>query len=514
MSQTTKAVNQSAAKKRSFLDLVEALGNKMPHPFVLFLWLTLIVVVLSAILSTAGVSAIHPATGEALYVKNFLSAHGLRYLLLNFVSNFQSMPILGSVLSLSIASGVCEMSGFFDSAIKMGLKNAKGIGIVIVVAFVGVLSNAAGDAAWVLIPPIAGMIFYGAGRHPLAGMFCGYAAVAGGFATEIVPGYDMLIVPVTNEAAKMIDPGFSIGYLTAYFALFISAFFVTIIVSFVTVKFIEPRLGTYTGKPEGIVNTGEIEVTPLQRKGVRNAVIALIVYFALIVISCIPKNSFMRSDTGSLIFDAPLMDGMLFLILALFLIPGVTYGLTVKKISRIGDFIDMLVESAKQMAPFIVMLFAIAQFIRIFSDSNIGAMLAVKGGELLKASNMPPTLIIVCFIILVAFINIFIGSAGTKWMLLGPVFVPMLMQLNFHPAFIQFAYRLGDCSTNPLTPLMAYMVIMLTYAKKYDKNAGMGTIISNMAVYSGFLLVFACIYAVVWMLTGLPVGINGPIYLS
>lgn len=504
----------STKNKATFLEKIERFGNRMPHPFILFLWLLAIVVVLSAICSAAGVSAVHPGIGETLSVKNFLSFEGIQYFLLNFASNYQGMFILASVLLLSVFSGICEHTGFFSAAIRAGLKNAKGVGIVAVVSFIGVLSNAAGDAAWILIPPIAAMIFYGAGRNPIAGLFCGYAAVGGGFSTEFIPGYDMLIVPVTNQAAQMIDPDFQISYLTGFFCLFVSGILITVLNTIVTIKIIEPRLGKYSKTPDSSVGEYNGALSEQERIALKKAVMALVIFLAVLVVVCIPKNSFMRSDTGSLIFASPLMDGLLTILLAFFGIPGIVYGVSIGKIKNANDLIGIMIKAAEGIAPFLVMLIAIAQFINVFTASNMGAILSIKGADILKSLNLPPQVIIVLFIVFVAFINLFIGSGSTKWMLLGPIFVPMLMQLNFHPAFIQVAYRMGDCATNHLTPLMAYMIILLTYCKKYDSDVGMGTIISNMFAYSVVFLIAQCIFIVIWMTLGIPVGFNGPIFLN
>lgn len=508
---------QSAAsnkKTNRLLDLIEKAGNKIPHPFYLFIVLTGIVVLFTAILSFTGATAVSPATGEVLTVKNFLSPDGLTYLMVNFVSNYQGMFILGSILCLSVASSICEETGLYDAAIKQSIKNAKGVWVVLIVSFVGVLANAAGDAAWILVPPIAGMIFLGTGRNPIAGMFCGYAAAAGGFSTEIVPGFDVILAPLTSKAAEIVTPGFKLPFLSGYYALFVSAFLVTGVTAFVTLKYIEPRLGTYTITPPANVDTSLAEVTPLQAKGLKRAGISLVVYLLLLVIACIPANSFMRGSDGSLVFDAPLMDGLQFLMILLFGIPGVIYGVTTNKIKKPNDLVDIMVTGVHGVGPFLVILFAVAQFINIFNDSNLGAVLAINGGKLLKSLNAPPLVIIIVFIIIVAFINVFIGSAGTKWMLLAPIFVPMLMQLNFHPAFIQFSYRLGDCITNPVTPLMAYMSILLSNCKKYDKGVGLGTIISCMSVYSLFFLITQIIFISIWYLTGFPIGFNGPIFMN
>lgn len=508
-------MSETVVKRNSrLLDSVEKIGNKMPHPFVLFLWLTVIVIILSAVCSVFGVTAVHPGTGEVVEVQNFLSTAGLQYFVLNFVNNFQGMYILGSVLLLSIASGICEETGFFAASIRSGMKNAKGVGVVALVSFIGVFANTAGDVAWILVPPLAAIIYYSAGRNPIAGIFSAYAAVGGGFSTEFIPSYDVLIVPVTNQAAQMIDPNFKLPYLTGYYIMFVSGIMIVLLNTIVTIKVIEPRLGKYTGTPEGSLNDFSTELTENERKGIRRALIALLVYVMAIVVCCIPQNSFLRSETGSLIFGAPLMDGIMTLLLVGFTIPGIVYGVTVKKITCFNDLFDILTHAAQGIAPFLVMLVAISQFVNIFSATNLGVILAVNGANFLRSLSMPTAVLAICVILFVAFINLFIGSASTKWLLLGPIFIPMLMQLNIHPAFTQVLYRMGDCATNHLTPLMAYMMIMLNYCKKYDKDVGLGTVIANMAPYSLVFLIGQCMLAVIWIVFNLPVGINGTIYLA
>ena len=499
-------------KKKTFLDRVEIIGNKMPHPFTLFLCITGIVIIVSCICSLAGVTAVHPATGEVITVKNYLSVNGFVSLLVNLVPNFRSMSLMFSVLSLSMASGICSKTGFFSAAIKTGLSKSKnGVALVILVAFIGVLANAAGDAAYYFVPPIAALMFYGAGRHPLAGLFCGYAAVGCGFSTDLIPGsFDPLLVPPTVKAAQMLDPDFSMQYLSGQYALWVSSILVIAVITLVTVFIIEPRLGKYTGTPDSSISDINADVTDEERKAVKKAGLSVLIYVVLLFVACIPSNSFLRSSEGSLLFDSPLMDGLLTFILLLFVIPGVVYGISIGKIKHLNDVIKMLEESVSEMAGFVVILFATGQFMSVFSDTNLGTVLAINGGNFIKSLSLGNAVIVVAFIILVSIVNIFIGSGSTKWLLLAPIFVPMLMQLGIHPAFTQFAYRLGDCATNNLSPLTANIIVLFTYCKKYDKNAGMGVILSNMLPYSVFILIVQCIFAALWMLSGLNVGINGP----
>ncbi len=509
-------MSDSIKKKKTFLDRLEAVGDKMPHPFTLFLYILAIVIVLSCILSLAGVTAVHPATGETVYVKNYLSIDGFVSLLVNLVPNFQSMSLIFSVLALSMASGICEQTGLFSTAIKVGLSGNKGgIKLVVLVAFIGVLSNAAGNAAYYFVPPLAALMFYGAGRHPLAGLFCGYAAVGCGFSTDLIPGsFDPLLVPPTVRAAQMLDPDFDMQYLSGQYALWVSSFIVIALVTLVTVKIIEPRLGKYTKTPDSSIADVGGEATPEERAAVKKAGKSVIIYIVLLIVACIPKNSFLRSPEGSLLFNAPIMDGLLTFILLLFIIPGVTYGISVGKIKKFNDVIGMITKATAEMSGFIVILFATGQFMSVFNASNLGTVLAINGGNAIKALPFSSEMIIVAFIILVSIVNIFIGSGSTKWLLLAPIFVPMLMQLNIHPAFTQFAYRLGDCATNNLSPLTANIVVLYTYGKKYDPDAGMGSILSNELPYSIVILIAQCIFAAIWMATGADVGINGPVFMQ
>lgn len=497
-----------------FLGWIERVGNKMPHPLALFTYITLIVVVLSAIASFFDFSAVNPSTGEPIVVMNLISTEGLVLFMKEFVKNFQSFPVLGVVLIMAVATGVCEKTGFFSTAIKMSLSNVKGNAVVFIIAFIGVFANQAGDAAFVLIPTLAGAIFYGLGRNPLAGIFCGYASVGGGFATSIIPGgWDVTLTPITVAAAQTIQPEFDMTLLASYYALFISAFIVATISTIVTVKFIEPKLGEYKGKPEDLEDAQGFEVTKEQAKAAKSAGIAVLAYIAVLVAVCIPSNSFLRSPEGSLIFGAPLMSCLQFFIVLLFFIPGVVYGIKVGKIKSVKDLNDILCASMATMTPFIVLAIVIGQFLALFSVSNLAQVLAVKGGELLNSLPLPPQVIILLFLVLVAFINIFIMSGSTKWMIFGPVFIPMLMQLNIHPAFTQFVYRLGDSVTNHLTPLNAFFIILLATIQKYDKKAGMGTIFSAMIPYTiGYFSVLA-VLVVIWMTLGIPVGIGGPVWL-
>ncbi|MGL5170846.1 AbgT family transporter [Edwardsiella tarda] len=496
-----------------FFSWIEQVGNRMPHPMALFLYIIAIVLALSLILSSLQVSALHPTSGETIAVVNLVSLQGLMLFATSFVENFQRFPVLGVVIILGIATGFCDRSGFFSAAIKMGLSGRKGNIAIYVIATISVLSNQAGDAAFILIPAIAGAIFYGIRRHPLAGVFLGYAAVGGGFSTALIPGgWDIILTPISIQSAASIRPDFDMPLLNGYFFLFVSALLVILSASIITIKVIEPMLGTYHFAEQG---NAEMSVSEEERRGVRKAGRNVLIFLIILVLSCIPQNSFLRNpNTHSLIFGAPLMQCLQFIIIIIFSIAGLSYAISVKKIKNISDAYTMMSESIASLAGFIALAVVIGQFLFLFDKSHLAQILAIKGGGFLAFLPIPSQIIVVCFLLLTALINLFIGSGGTKWLLMGPIFIPMLMQLNIHPAFTQAIYRLGDCSTNHLTPLFAYFAILLTTAQRYDKHTGMGTLFAAMLPYSLTFLGVFILQVIVWMTFDLPVGPGGVIWLS
>ncbi|MDR2529844.1 MAG: AbgT family transporter [Synergistaceae bacterium] len=506
--------NSEETKKRGFLAWIERVGNKMPHPFKMFMQITAFVLVCSLAFSLLDVSATHPTTKDTIKVINLISIDGLLLFMGNFVKNFQNFPVLGLVLILGIGTGLCERTGLFSAAIKMGLANTKGNMVVFIIAIIGLLANQAGDVAFILIPPIAGAIFHGMGRHPVAGVFLGYATVGGGFTTTLIPsGMDVILTPVTIQAAKMIVPDFDMPILSGYYFLCVSALLCAAAATAVTVKVIEPMLGEY--RSESGETAQDMRVSPEEARAVKRAGYAVLIFLVLLAAACVPASSFLRNaETKSLMIRSPFMANMQFYFIVVFVLAGLVYGKSIGKIHGVNDVVKLMEESVRTLVPFIVLVIAIGQFLFLFAQSNLGQILAIRGGEYLASLSVPIQLIAVLFVLLSAFVNLFIGSGSTKWMLLGPIFVPMFMQLNIHPALTQAIYRLGDSGTNHLTPLFAYFAILLSTTQRYNKNAGMGTLFSAMLPYAGaFLLVYA-LQVVVWITLNLPTGIGGGIWLN
>lgn len=501
-------------RQKGFLAALERAGNKIPHPALLFIYLTAIIIVLSFILHMTGASAVHPTTGETITVANMLSVDGLRMLLTSFVDNFQAFPILGIVLAFGAVTGVCEGTGLLTTTIKLSVSKLKGNVVVFIFAFICVLSKQASDVCQILMPILGGAIFYGLGRHPLAGIFCAYAASSAGFAASIIPGVmEANLTPITVSSAQLLDPSFNLSLLGSYYGLTVAGILIAIATTFVTVKIIEPRLGTYTGTPDGEDASKDMAVSPEQRRAAKRAGIAVLIFLAAIVIACIPKNSFFRAEDGSLVMGSTLMNSLSVLVLLVFFIPGIVYGRATGQIKKFSDAIDLMSKGVADLAPFVVMAMVIGQFLKFFQLSNIGALTAIKGGELLSKVNLPPQVIIILFLILVAVINILMSSGMTKYLIFGPIFIPMFMQLNIHPAFTQMIYRMGDGITNLITPLDVVFVMLLGTCQKYDKKVGVGTMLTNLMPYSIAYFIVLAVMAVLWMTLGLDVGVGGHVWL-
>ncbi len=494
-----------------FLNKIEVLGNKLPDPVTIFLGLCIIVLITSSIVASKDVSVIHPGTKETVAVVNLLSKEQLQNILASIVSNFQGFAPLGLVLVVMIGAGMCDKVGLMEAAIKGCASKISGKSVTLVVMIIGMLANLASDAGTILLPPLAAIAFLGVGRHPLIGLFAGYAAVTlGFFANIMISVVDVLVASFTIPAAQMIDPSYSGNATMNLYFMIASTFVLAILGTIVTEKFIAPRFGEYTGNATLDVDS---KLTDEQKKGLKLAGISILVYVAIIgLLSIGGTNSFLADpETGDLLSNnAPFMKGMVPIMSLLFFIPGIVYGKVTGIIKNDKDIVSLMGKSMSDMGGYIILAFAASQFLQLFSTSNLGIVLSVKGAEFLKNANISGVPLIIGFILLSCLINIFIGSASAKWAIMAPIFVPMFMMLGYSPALTQMAYRIGDGITNPISPLFAYFPVVLAFAKKYDKNAGMGTIMSNMIPYSlSFLIVWSILLAV-FMVLGLPLGPGAP----
>ncbi len=510
------STTDTAAPKRGFmqrfLDLVERGGNKLPDPIVLFASLCAIIILASWVTALAGVSAVHPGTGETVEAINLLSGENIQRMISESVKNFGSFPALGLVLVVMLGIGLAEKSGWFEVMMRSAVMKAPVKLIIPAIIFIGILGNIAGDAAPIVLPPLAAMVFIKLGWHPVAGIAMAYAAALGGFAANLILGMsDALVFAFTEPAAALIDDQVQMNAAMNYYFIAASVVMLLPIVWLVTTKITIPRLGAYTNPEYVSEDTGEI--TPQQRSALRWANWSMLAVLVTVAALSIPSNGLMRNaETGSLINDSPLMNGIGLLITILFFVPGFIYGIKAGTIKDSKDMARMMTESMASMGNFIVIVFFASQMLAYFGWSNLGSIIAIKGAELLDGAN--GVVLIVGILILSSLVNLLIGSASAKWAILAPIFVPMMMLLNFHPAFTQMIYRVGDSITNPITPMMPYFPLVLGLAKKYDKKIGMGTLISALLPYSIALGIGWTLFLIAWFLLGLPVGPGGPIHLG
>ena len=494
------------------LDTIERVGNRLPHPATLFFLMALLVAVISAIGAAFDLSAVHPATGETIQARSLLSAEGLRWMYTSVEHNFVSFPPLVTVLIIMIGLGVCEGAGLFTVLVKQLVLGAPKSLVTYAVIVAGIFSHLASEVGYVILIPLGAMIFHALGRHPMAGFAAAFCGVSAGFGSNFLIGVvDPILAGLSTSAAQIIDPDMYINPLVNYFFMVASALMVTFVGAWVTEKIVEPRLGKYTGNTQALSVEG---ITPLEKKGLRFAGYATLVYLALVAMTIIPEDGLLRNpDTGE-ILRSPFFTGIVVALMLLFLIPGLVYGIVVGTVKNDKDVLKHMADSMKGMASYIILVFFAAQFIYWFNYSNLGIILAINGAEFLKAVGFTGIPLIICFILLSAFLNLFMGSASAKWAILAPVFIPMFMLLDFHPSLTQASFRIGDSVTNVITPMMSYFALIVTYAQRYDEKYGIGTIISLMIPYTIIFLLVWLVVITLWVLTGLPLGFDGPLYLK
>lgn len=489
---------------QKILDAIERIGNRLPDPFVLFVMLAVVMLFVSLIFSLFNASVVHPGTGEEEPIRNLLSGDGLEFILTSFLDNFTGFAPLGLVLVMMLGIGLAEKVGLLDYAIRKTILKSPPALLTYTLVFIGIMGNLASDAANVLIPPLGALVFYKVGRHPLAGLAAGFAGAGAGFTANLaIAGTDALLSGISTESAAIVNDSITVTPLDNWFFNVVSVFVLTFVGGIITSRFIEPRLGKYEGNE--VEEEEESEELPNANKGLIYSLLGAGIYIAIIVVTLMLPNSPLRGDDGS-ITDSPFLDGIIPIIFLLFVIVGVTFGITVKKIQKSGDVSYYMGESMKDMTNFIVLVFAIAQFVAFFEWSNLGTWVAVNGADFLESINFTGFGLVVGYIIFTALMNLFITSGSAKWAIEGPIFVPMFMQLGYHPAFTQVAYRVADSSMNIVTPLYPYMVIVLSFMQRYDKKASIGTYISLMLPYSIAFLISWIILVAIFYFTGMPYG--------
>ncbi len=493
------------------LDTIEVVGNRLPHPATLFLMMAALVALLSWWGSAVGLQASHPATGEIISVKNLLNADGIRWIYTNVEGNFVKFPPLGLVLVIMIGIGVAEGSGLFTVLVRQLVLGAPPKLITIAIITAGIFSHLASEIGYVILIPLGAMIFHALGRHPMAGFAAAFAGVSAGFGSNFLIGsVDPILAGLSTSAAHIIDPTMNINPMVNYFFMVASAIMVIAVGTWITEKIVEPRLGKYHGSEKAL----EIEeITPLEKKGLRWAGIGTLIFLAAMAWTIIPDNGLLRDPETGGILKSPFFSGIVVALMLLFFVPGIIYGIIVKTIKNDKDVVKHMTDSMKGLGGYIVLVFFAAQFIYWFNYSNLGLVLAIDGAQFLSHIGFTGVPLILTFLLLSAFMNMFMGSASAKWAIMAPVFVPMFMILGYHPGFTQAAFRIGDSVTNVITPMMSYFALIVTYAQRYDQKNGIGTIISLMIPYTVIFMLVWAVMITIWMLLGIPVGIDGPIHM-
>ncbi|GHD31520.1 AbgT family transporter [Halioglobus pacificus] len=510
----TSSQDSSQAAPRGFtqraLATVERVGNKLPDPAMLFVGLLFIVWILSWLLSYGDYGVVDPRTGQPLQVVNQLSGTSMAAFFASMVTNFAHFHPIGVVLVAMFGIGVAEHTGFINTGLRaMMTVTAKWL-LTPMIILVGIVSHTAADAGYVLVIPLGGVIFYAAGRHPLAGIAAAFAGVSGGFSANFIPAaIDPMLQGITQSGAQILDPDITLNPLNNFFFTASSSAVIITLGWFITDKVVEPRL-QHTPVDDDLEDLPTMEpLNDKERSALRAALWAMLAGIALLVVTAWPADSAWRGPTGSLTeLGAPLMSSIVSLIFVLFLLPGTVYGIKAGTVTSSRDIIQGMSKAMESMAYYLVIMFFIAQFIYAFSQSNLGVLLALEGAALLKALGLPATLTIAGVVLITGLLNLFVGSASAKWALLAPIFVPMLMELGISPDLTQAAYRVGDSTTNIITPLMPYFPLVVVYCQRYMKSTGIGTVTAMMLPYTVTFIILWTLFLLAYWALGVPLGLQ------
>jgi aminobenzoyl-glutamate transport protein len=482
---------------------VERVGNALPHPAILFLILTGLVILMSAVVSALGVQAIHPIKKEIIVATNLFSITGLHLILTDMVKNFASFAPLGSVLVAMLGFSIAEKSGLIPALLRLLVLKAPRKALVPAILLAGILSHTAGDVGYVLLIPLAAMVFHSVGMNPLAGLAICFAGVSGGFAANLLLSTaDPMLSGISQEASRIIDANYVVTPVANWYFMATSSFLIVAIGTLVANKITIPFAGEYKG------TAPVTEVKPLsdtERRGLRWAGFMTLLLIIFVVAGLVPSDGFLR-DPAADIYHSPMLKGVVAFIFFFGALTGIAYGMGAKTFKSTNDVTQAMQDAMATMAPYLVLVFFAAQFIAFFNASNVGLILAVRGSEVLKAAGLGIIPLMIGFIIFTCILDLFIGSASAKWALMAPIFVPMFMLLGAAPELTQAAYRVADSVVNIISPLMSYFPLILAFAIKYDPKARVGTVIALMLPYSVSFLIFWSLMLFVWIFLGLPLG--------
>ncbi len=494
-------------KSGGFLGSIELIGNKLPHPVLLFVLFGAIVMFFSLLGSLLKWSAVHPVSGTVYQVFNLISREGIAKIFTDFSANIKSFSALIDQMVVLLGLSLLEGTGLASAFLRRYFLHMPKKFLTLAIMFIAVASSAASDAGFMILPPLAAMLFLATGRNPIAGMIAAYGSVAAGFCSSpLISIVEVVGFGNTQNAAQIIDPSIVLPVTSNYYFTLVCSILLPLASFFVTLKIVEPRLGKYT--PESPLDDFGVEtkVSELESKGLKAAGIALIVYLAVIALMTLPQNSILRNpETGGLL-SSPFMSSIILVVSGAFFFPGLAFGYAAKAVKNHKDVINIMTNSYSSLAGYILVAIFAGQLIQYFSWTNLGIIGAINGAEFLKNSGVPTFVLLLATVVFTCVLNFVMPSHAAKLALIGPIIVPLFMMLRISPEATYLAYRIGDSISNAITPMMPYFVLILAWAQRYKKDVGMGTLMANLLPYS---LAYAVVYLVlmtIWYFLNLPLG--------
>ncbi|WP_237212979.1 AbgT family transporter [Falsiroseomonas oryziterrae] len=496
------------------LDTVERIGNRVPHPVMIFVYLIGLIVVLSAVFAAFGAQvtfqAYNVATGEieptTVAARSLLTIDGIRFMFTGVVPNFMGFNAVGVIIVAMVGVGVAEEAGLVKVLIRKLVIVAPARALTYILTFVGIVSSIAADAGYLVLIPLAAAAFISVGRHPLAGLGVGFASVAAAFLVNVmITPVDGILTEITNDAIRLINPSLTIDLASNVWFSMGSVVMLTVLIALVTERIIEPRLGPYTGDYKV---AGENVLSEDEYRGLRLAGYGLLGVIAFLCLLTLPPGAPLRNaETGAIIGNSPFMTSLIVSIALIFLVCGICYGRGAGTLKTTNEVMGAIQKSIGGLAGLILLLLVISQFIAFFNYTNMATLAAVGMADVLTKMSLPPLVLLMGFIVVVFILDLVITAAIAKWAIFAPVFVPLLMQLGVEPEVVLAAYRVGDSPMNAITPLNAYFAMIVTFAIKYQKDAGVGTVIALMLPYVALISLVWMVFFAGWFLLGLPWGL-------
>ncbi len=496
----------------SILGFIEKFGNKLPNPTMLFVYLSVITILLSFVLGKLGVGVSYQAIKDgqisqlSANVVNLLSADSIRTFVSSVLKNFTGFYPLGVVFAIILGIGVADKAGLLSALVKKIALNSSKKWVTPIVIFLGVMSNVASSVGYVVLIPLGAILFAGFGRHPIAGLAAAFAGVSGGWSANLLIGTnDPMFAAFSTQAASVLNPDYVVLATANWYFMIASTFLIVIVGSFVTDRIVEPRLGKFSF--EGALNLDERgEISAEQRRGLKFALIASVIFMVLLLSALLPSNSLFGAKEGESFTKSVFMHSIIIFMMLFFIAAGAAYGVGAGMIKNSGDAVKFMEQAVAELSGFLVLIFFAAQFTYLFNASNIGLVLSIKGSVFLKDIGLTGLSLIIVFIVVIAFINLFIAVDSAKWAMMAPIFVPMFMNLGLSPELTQAAFRIGDSTTNIITPLMPFFVLIVAFMQRYDKGLKIGSVVSIMLPYTvAFLISWAALISV-WYVFDLPLG--------